>query len=182
MLTSQPYYTSTYVFVTRSDRHLNIDSLDDHRLHNLAIAVQMIGDDDTNTPPAHALARRGIISNVQGYMLYGSFNRPATRHGIIDRVAAGDVDVALVWGPIAGFYAALEPVPLTLTPVQPAEDSGARMTFSISIGVRRGNVELKDRINNALEQNRSAIRNILAGYHVPLISDADTSSVLAQSP
>ena len=182
MTTSRPYYTSTYVFVTRADRHLNIRSLNDPRLHDLAIAVQMVGDDDTNTPPAHALARRGIISNVQGYMLYGSFNRPATRHELIDRIAAGKADVALVWGPIAGFYAAREPVRLILTPVKPAEDSGSRMTFSMAIGVRRGNLELRDNINKVLDQNRPAIRAILAGYHVPQVDDAETTSVVAQSP
>jgi mxaJ protein len=180
MATSHPYYTSTYVFVTRADRRLNIRSLNDLRLRHLEIAVQMVGDDETNTPPAHALARRGIISNVHGYMLYGGFNRPATRHGIIDAVATGKIDVALVWGPIAGFYAAQESVPLIVTPVEPSEDRGTRMTFSIAVGARRGNAELITRINKILDNNGPALNSILADYHVPLVKDAP--SLLAQSP
>jgi mxaJ protein len=180
MATTRPYYTSTYVFVTRADRKLNIQSLNDPRLHRLIIAVQMVGDDETNTPPAHALARRGIVSNVHGYMLYGDFNRPATRHGIIDAVANGKVDVALVWGPIAGYYAAREPVRLILNPVKPAEDGGARMTFSIAVGVRRGDTHLKKQVDQILDDNRETINSILAEYHVPLVNDA--SPVIAQSP
>ena len=59
LATSRPYYRSTYVFVTREDRDLDIASFDDPRLRQLTIGVQMIGNDAMNTPPAHALARRG---------------------------------------------------------------------------------------------------------------------------
>ena len=76
--TTDPYYRSTYVFVTRADRHLgDLRSYDDPRLSKFTIGVQLIGDDGANTPPAHALARRGNIDNVRGYMVYGDY-RDAT--------------------------------------------------------------------------------------------------------
>src|SRR6185437_16735276 len=73
LATTRPYYRSTYVFVTRRDRHLDIRSLDDPRLRHLRIGVQLIGDDFSNTPPAHALARRGIVQNVRGYPVQGNY-------------------------------------------------------------------------------------------------------------
>ena len=79
LATTRPYYRSTYVFVTRSDRDLHISSFDDPRLRQLIVGVQMIGNDAQNTPPTHALARRGIVENVRGYLVYGDYptaNRP----------------------------------------------------------------------------------------------------------
>src|SRR4051794_25389642 len=75
LATTRPYYRSSYVFVTRADRNLEIASFDDPRLKQVKIGVQMIGDDASNTPPTHALARRGVIDNVRGYMLYGDYSK-----------------------------------------------------------------------------------------------------------
>jgi mxaJ protein len=76
MLTTRPYYRSTYVFLTRADCGLNIESLDDPRLAKLRLGVHLIGDDYANAPPMHALARRGIVKNVAGYSIYGDYSRP----------------------------------------------------------------------------------------------------------
>ena len=104
--TSRPYYRSTYVFVTKQQGKLSGLTLDDPRLKHLKIGVQMVGNDQSNTPPAHALARRGIIANVRGYMLYGDYRKPNPPSEIMQAVQRGDVDVALVWGPLAGYFAA----------------------------------------------------------------------------
>jgi mxaJ protein len=82
-LTTSPYYRSTYVFVYRQDKGLTIRSFDDPLLHYLRIGVQLIGDDYTNTPPAHALANRDIINNVVGYTVYGNYSQanPAAKVG-----------------------------------------------------------------------------------------------------
>src|SRR4051812_10916750 len=76
LLTTRPYYRSTYVAVARASRHLDIRSLDDPRLKQLTIGVQMIGDDFANTPPAHALSERGCIQNVRGFTVYGDYREP----------------------------------------------------------------------------------------------------------
>src|SRR5690349_23062640 len=83
-LTTRPYYRSTYVFLYRKDRGLKINSLDDPSLKNLRIGVQIIGDDFTNTPPAHALSRRNIVANVRGYTLYGDYSQPDPPARIVD--------------------------------------------------------------------------------------------------
>jgi mxaJ protein len=173
MTSTQPYYRSSYVFVTRADRGLHIASFDDPQLRKLTIGVQMVGDDAMNTPPAHALARRGIVQNVRGYMLYGDYRQPHPPSAIIDAVANGHVDVAIVWGPTAGYFAAHAATPLTVEPVQPWRDGvDLPMAFYISMGVRRGDRALLKRLNDSLEKNRAAILAILAAYHVPVLPEA----------
>jgi mxaJ protein len=171
--TTGPYYNSTYVAVTRDDRDLDIRSFDDPRLRTLRIGVQMIGDDFSNTPPAHALARRGVIGNVRGFMVYGDYARPAPQAPIIEAVADGRVDVAFVWGPVAGYFAPRQPQQLRLTPL-PARDpvAGQLMAFGVAMGVRRSDRELKARVEQALGRRRSEIARILAEYGVPTVATA----------
>ncbi len=168
LATSRPYYRSSYVFVTRADRHLKITSYDDPQLRKLKIGVQMVGNDAMNTPPAHALARRGIIDNIRGYMLYGDYQKPNPPAAIMDAVTNGDVDVAVVWGPLAGYFATKEHYALTLAPVEPAVD-GAQwpMQFDISMGMRRHEPDFKEKIDDILTRDRGEIDAILAQYSVP---------------
>src|SRR5918995_717015 len=86
VLTTRPYYRSTYVFVSRRDRRLALTSLDDPRLRTLRIGVHLMGDDGANAPPAHALARRSIIANVSGYTIYGDYTEPNPPARLIDAV------------------------------------------------------------------------------------------------
>jgi mxaJ protein len=133
----------------------------------------MVGSDAMNTPPAHALARRGIVQNVRGYMIYGDYREPHPSSAIIDAVENGDVDVAVVWGPLAGYFATQASKPLTLEPVEPWRDgTELPMAFYISMGVRRGDNALLQRLNDSLERNHTAISAILAEYHVPILPDA----------
>jgi mxaJ protein len=172
--TTRPYYRSTYVFVTRADRNLAIASFDDPQLKRLKIGVQMIGDDASNTPPTHALARRGIVGNVRGYMLYGDYSKPNPPAAIIEAVDRGEVDVAVAWGPLAGYFARRAAHPLTLTPVQPWLDGPQwPMVYDISMGVRRDDAELRQALDQIIERNAYRIDALLAAYSVPLVRDPD---------
>src|SRR3954463_13721095 len=151
VLTTAPYYRSTYVFVSRRDRNLSIASLDDPILRRLKIGVQLVGDDYANTPPVHALSRRGIVKNIVGFRVVGDYSEANPPARIIDAVAAGDVDVAVAWGPLAGYFAKRSTVPLDVVPVTPEVDSPAvRFAFSIAMGVRRKDPELKEKIDEIL--------------------------------
>jgi mxaJ protein len=167
--TTRPYYRSTYVFVNRADRHIAaVDSFDDARLHRLRVGVQLVGDDGANTPPSHALARRGIVANVRGFPLYGDYATPNPPTRIVEAVARGDVDVAIVWGPLAGWYATQSDVPLELRPVRPWLDAARLpMVFDVSMGVRRDDPALRRRLDDALQRNRVAVDRVLAEYGVP---------------
>ena len=170
-LTTAPYYRSSYVFVYRSDRGLDLHSLDDPALRKLKVGVQMIGNDGVNTPPAHALANRGIIDNVVGYTVYGDYTDENPPARAVDAVAKGDIDVAIVWGPLGGYFAGREKVPVSVVPVTPTADPHLPFTFSIAMGVRRGDKDLRDKINQILAKKRAEIDAILNAYNVPRVPD-----------
>jgi quinoprotein dehydrogenase-associated probable ABC transporter substrate-binding protein len=168
--TTSPYYRSTYVFVYRKDRGLNIRSFDDPQLRKLKIGVQMIGDDFANTPPAHALTNRHIIENVRGYTVYGDYAQANPPARIVEAVAKGEVDVAIVWGPLAGYFAKRQKVPLELIPVSPEIDLPyLPFVFDISMGVRRGDDAFREQLEQILARRRAEIDNILDEYDVPRI-------------
>jgi mxaJ protein len=168
--TTPPYYRSSYMFVSRANENLKGLTLDDPRLRKLRIGVQMVGNDATNTPPARALASRGIIANVRGFMLYGDYSKPNPPAEIVRAVERGDVDVALVWGPLAGYFAAQSPVPLRLEPVTPwMADMEYPMQFDISVGVQNGNDRLLKEIDRILRRRQGEISRLLADYHVPVV-------------
>ena len=168
--TTRPYYRSTYVFVSRRDRGLDIGSFDDPALRELKIGVQLVGDDGANTPPVHALNNRGIVANLKGYTLYGNYVEPNPPARIVDAVAKGDVDIGVAWGPLAGYFADKERVPLNVKAVSPQIDLPyLPFVYDISVGVRRGEDELKNKIDEILERRQSDIYAILESYHVPRV-------------
>lgn len=169
-LTTRPYYRSTYVFLSRKDRRLNVTSFDDPLLRKLRIGVQIIGDDQSNTPPAHALTRRNIVDNVRGYTLYGDYSQHDPPARIVDAVAKGDIDLAIVWGPLAGYFANQSHVPLEVVPVSPEIDQPfLPFVFDISMGVRRGDQDLRDQVEQVLEKRRAEIDGILDSYSIPRV-------------
>jgi mxaJ protein len=178
--TTAPYYRSAYFFVSRADRALDIHSFDDPRLRKLVIGVQMIGNDSSNTPPAHALARRGIVDNVRGYMVYGNYRQPNPEAPIVTAVARGDIDVAVVWGPLAGYFAKKSAVPLRLDAVEPQYDGAAwPMAFDICVGVPHDDAPLKHAIEQALVREHAAIARVLDDYGVPRVAAAADASAAA---
>lgn len=164
---TRPYYRSSYVFVSRRDRRLSLTSFDDPRLRALRIAIPITGDDYENPPPAHALAVRRIFDNVHGYPVYGDYSKPHPSSGAVDAVRRGEVDVAIAWGPIAGFAAQQPGVPLRLSPV-PARDGSLPFAFDIAMAVRPGDTALAAALDTALEVRALEIHRILASSGVPL--------------
>jgi mxaJ protein len=168
--TTRPYYRSTYVVVTRADRDLKGLTLDDPRLKKLTVGVQMVGDDAMNTPPAHALAARGMTANVRGFMLYGDYAKPNPPAEIIRAVADGKVDISLVWGPLAGYFAKSSPVPLRIERVTPWLDNAQwPMVYDISMGVRKYDPAFQQQVETILARRKSEISALLDRYGVPRV-------------
>ena len=167
---TEPYYRSSYVFLSRRDRNLKITSFDDPRLHHLKIGVQLIGNDHVNSPPAHALNARGIVHNIAGFPVMGDYRQADPPRAIVDAVGRGDVDVAIVWGPLAGYFAKEQNVALDITPVSPQIDLPfLPFVFDISMGVRRGDTQLKEALDKEIERRQPDIERILDADGVPRV-------------
>jgi len=169
-LTSIPYYRSSYVFVTRQNRGMKVSSFDELILRTAKVGIQLVGDDGVNTPPAHALANRGIVTNVVGFTLYGDYREPNPPARIVEAVARGDLDVAVVWGPLAAYFNRTQGLNLEITPVIASpEDQPLKFDFSIAMGVRKGNQALRDSLNGIIRKRRFELETILKTFGVPLM-------------
>jgi mxaJ protein len=169
LLTTAPYYRSTYVMVYRANGPVRVRSLDDRALRSLKVGVHMIGDDYQNTPPAQALASRGMIDNVRGYQIVDDYAKPNPQARILEALERGEIDVAIVWGPFAGYFARRASSPLTIVPLEPSADSSGQVfAFDIAMGLRRTDTTLARTLDTLLVRERVAIHKILSDYGVPL--------------
>lgn len=166
VLTTRPYYRSAYVFVTRVERKLDVRSLDDPRLRTLRVGVQFLGDEGARRPAAHELARRGLINAVTGYTVSSDATEPSPAASIVRAVAHGELDVGLVWGPLAASAAAA--AGLTLAVIEPAP-TDQFFVFDISVGVRKGEAALLAALQRALDHRHRDIEALLLSYGVPLM-------------
>jgi mxaJ protein len=173
VLTTSPYYRSTYVFVSRLKEPV-IQSLNSPALHGLKIGIQVV--DEEYTPPGQALARRGLQGTIVGFDTIGD-----GADTIVRAVADRKVDLAIVWGPLAGYFAKKVVRDLNVTPVEPQVDPpGLPLTFQISMGVRKGNLALRDQLERILINRGADIRAILDEFEVPqlpLVSLANVHGV-----
>lgn len=170
LATTRAYYASTYVFVYRRGA-IPVESFDDAVLRILRVGVTTIGDDFADTPPAHALVARGCIENLHGYPLYGDDGHESSGGEIVRAVARGEIDVAVAWGPFAGYYATRQSTPLQLAPVSPERDGpGLPFVFRIAMGVRKGDDALRRQLDEILVRCRDEIEGVLDDYGVPRVA------------
>jgi mxaJ protein len=167
---TKPYYRSGYMFLSRKGSGLeDINSLADPRLKKLRIGVNLfVSSDGEHSPPEMALSRYGVIGNLTGYNT--SYDENIRPEDIINGVAKKDVDLAIVWGPMAGYFVKKSPVPLVLTPIAAAKDSatGYPMHYNIGMAVRRKDRELRDSLQKLIDTKGPEIQAILKEYAVPL--------------
>jgi mxaJ protein len=166
VLTTRPYYRSTYALVYPSTNGRRITSLDDPFLRQAKIGVHQ------GTPPHHVLAERGILDNVVTYGLFFDHRvaDPRSRPGApVDDVRAGRLDAAIVWGPLAG-YAATKGGASDLAVVPLAENGPIPFSFDVAMGVKKGAKELKARLDQFLDRRDAEIRKILDSYGVPRVA------------
>ena len=121
-----------------------------------------------------------MIDNVIGYTVYGDYSQANPPARIVDAVAKGEIDVAIVWGPVGGYFARQENVPLTVVPVSPAADPHLPFTFSIAIGVRKEDKDLRSELNEILVRKKPEIEAILDQYGVPRVPDSSQTEVAAK--
>lgn len=166
VLWTKPYYRSTFVVVSRKDRGIQISSLDDPGLKQMRIGVPQ------NSPADILLGHRGIVENVVGYSIWYDGEERYTNK-ILEDVAAGQIDLAIVWGPSAGYFVQQQAEALTMTPIaipRPGDTSETSDVYTISMGVRESDETLKDRLEAVISKKQSEIHDILRSYGVPLLA------------
>ncbi len=167
-LTSLAYYRTSYVFVYREDSPFEVRSLDDPVLRELQIGVHVQVGGSGIGPDIQALVNRGLIRNQVGFT--PDYSKPNPLSPIVEAVAEGKVDVAIVWGPVAGYFAKQQPIRLELVPVTPEIDLPfTPMVFPISVGVRPGDEALRDDLNLAFARRWDKVQAILEEYGMPLL-------------
>ena len=160
---TNPYYRSTYVLAYRDGEGDRFGDLDSPLMQLARIGVV------AGTPSADLLARKGLADQVQGYKLNVDtrVEQPARR--MIEDLAAGDIDAALLWGPIAGYWGERQKVPIKLVPLASDPRAKLRLDFRISMGVRPNEPQWKHDLNDLIRELQPQIQAILVEYGVPLL-------------
>lgn len=166
VLWTKPYYRSAYVLAQLKTNGRTITSLDDPGLKQLKIGTH------AGSPPFDALAERGLAASLVTYPLFFDprVTDPARRPAkLLEDVIAGELDVAVAWGPMAGYFAKTSAVKASLTLAPLADEPTIPMTYEFSMGVQKGNQALKKQLEEALDRRQTAITQILNDYGVPLL-------------
>jgi mxaJ protein len=173
--TSKPYYRSGHVFVWRKDSGFNITNWDSPDLKKGVIGV--IGQSPATIP----LRDHDLIGYSKPYRMQRDLNLPTSF--MIDDLAKKEIDVAVMWGPIAGYYAKKSPVPMDLVfiPEYNNVDLKGKEYWNISVGVRKKDKARMADIDAALERNKDKIAKILADYGIPTVPVVEGDSVFKKS-
>ena len=163
---TSPYYRTAYVAAYHKGGPLEgLESLSDPRLKTAKIGVV------AGTPPATYLAADGLLGHIKSYALVVDTRYDSPTHEMMDDLDKGEIDVALLWGPIAGYYAAKSKTPTTITPLVKEPPGGPRMVYRIVMGVRHTDQNWKRALNKLISDNRNEINEILKSYGVPLLDE-----------
>ena len=167
VLTSEPYYVSSYYFVTNKHTTSPALNLDDERLKRYRIGLEAIGKDGANTPVARSISIRGLGSHVFGYILADIKEGKYLTEAMIDDVEKRKIDVALLWGPYAGYFSQHKS-DVEITPIlSDARQPDIPFIYGISIATRKEDVALMVKINQTLIEKKDEIGKLLQTYAVP---------------
>ena len=162
---TNPYYYASYVLITRDDNSdlAGVDTLSDPRLRGKRIGLF------ARTPPASILAMHGLVSNAKPFEVNSGESRSMAAKAVIDKIDSGELDAALLWGPVGGYYAERADGPLSVVPLV-KEKAGPNTIYPITMGVRPNEPQWKHQINRVLADNQQEINAILRDYNVPVLN------------
>lgn len=164
---TNPYYRTAYAMVAKPGSGLDeVTTLGDARLKGKHIGIV------AGTPPATNMAANGLMVDAKSYPLMIDTRFDSSAAAMIDDLSAGKIDAAILWGPMAGFYARKASPPLHVTPLV-KEATGPRLVYRISMGVRGADQNWKRLLNRLIIENQPAINKILLDYGVPLLDEND---------
>jgi quinoprotein dehydrogenase-associated probable ABC transporter substrate-binding protein len=162
---TNPYYRTSYAFVSKQGSDLaKVETLEDPLLKGKRIGII------AGTPPATNLAVNGLMSNAKPYALVVDSRYDAPTLDMIEDLKKGDIDIAILWGPIAGYLAKKADPQLAVMPLV-KETSGPKMVYRIGMGVRHSDQNLKRGLNQLIAANQGEIDKILSDFGVPLLDE-----------
>jgi quinoprotein dehydrogenase-associated probable ABC transporter substrate-binding protein len=164
---TNPYYRTAYAFVVRPGDGLDdLDTLADSRLKTKRIGIV------AGTPPATYLAVNGLLTKAKPYPLVVDTRVDSSAAAMLGDLTSGEIDVALLWGPMAGYYARLASPQMRVT-LLTKESSGPQLAYRIAMGVRPTDQNWKRLLNRLIAENRAEINRLLIGFGVPLLDEND---------
>jgi quinoprotein dehydrogenase-associated probable ABC transporter substrate-binding protein len=164
---TNPYYRTSYALIAKQGSGLeDVDTLEDARLKGKHIGII------AGTPPATNMAIAGLMTNAKPYPLMIDTRLDNSAQAMIDDLAAGTIDVGVLWGPMAGFYAKRAAQPLHVTPLV-KETTGPKLVYRIGMGVRPADQNWKRQLNRLIQENQGEINKILLDFGVPLLDESD---------
>jgi quinoprotein dehydrogenase-associated probable ABC transporter substrate-binding protein len=164
---TNPYYRSAYALVFKPGSGLDgIDALEDPRLKDKRIGIV------AGTPPANNMAAAGLMARAKPYPLVVDTRFDSSSEAMMRDLDKGEIDVGVLWGPIAGYYAKKASPPLSVALLTKEKD-GPNMTYRIVMGVRRSDQEWKRQLNGLIAGNQKEIDHLLLSYGVPLLDERD---------
>jgi quinoprotein dehydrogenase-associated probable ABC transporter substrate-binding protein len=172
---TNPYYYTSYVLIYREDDSTlaGVESLADPRLKGKRIGFF------ARTPPSSVLAIHGLAANAKPFESHVGESATKAAATMLDEIATGALDAGILWGPVGGYYAQRERVPLKLIPLV-KETAGPRTIYGITMGVRPDEPQWKHTINTFIAANEAGINAILQSYNVPVLDDQ--GNVVASAP
>jgi quinoprotein dehydrogenase-associated probable ABC transporter substrate-binding protein len=162
--TTTPYYYSDYVVVSPDAKDFAFAGFDDPRLRTMRIGII------SATPPSDLLVRHELMANAKPYALMVDTRYESATHEMVEDLVKGEIDLGLLWGPIAGYYIKREALKLKLTPI-PNEPGAPRMDYHIAMGVRANEPDWRRQINAVIQKRQADITAILRDYGVPLLDE-----------
>jgi quinoprotein dehydrogenase-associated probable ABC transporter substrate-binding protein len=161
------WYRTAYSLVYPKGGDLEgVTTLEDAKLKGKRIGVV------AGTPPATYIAKAGLMGKAKPYQLMVDTRVESSAKSMIDDLIKGDIDAAVLWGPLAGYYAKQADEDFAVVPLT-HEGKGPAMTFRITMGVRPADQEWKRTLNRVIAANQSEINDILLSYGVPLLNEQD---------
>ncbi len=174
-----PYYRTTYALVSKPGSGLDdVTMISDPKLKDKRIGVV------ARTPPSTSMAINGLLAHAKSYPLFIDTRADSSAQAMMDDLAKGDIDIGILWGPMAGYYAKQANPPLTVVPLL-KEAAGAPMTFRIGMAVRPSDQEWKRTLNRLIMENQAEINRLLISYNIPILDEANvpiTTETISKRP
>lgn len=159
---TNPYYHSGYMIVTRADDNITATAIGDP-----AFAGKRFGL-IAGTPPTDLLLRHHLLAQTQSYSLLIDTRYESPSRQMLQDLMDKKIDVALLWGPYAGYFVAEEHLPLRAA-LLASEPDGPKLDYYIAMGVRPGEPRWRRTLNRSVAKHQDEITRILLDYHVPLL-------------